>query len=268
VPRILGHFPFHYRHFKDHHTQIAWGVSHRSFGQHGNEALYAVAFRGTSMRNLNTFTANWLTNLKLLGSELDGMIVHSGFLDALLPHKEEILLEVLKEAKGHHRILVTGHSLGAALAHLFAYFLKKAMPHIKVELITAGSPRVGDYRFVTKLENMTSFTYRVNDWCDMIPTTPKSVYKDLKLIGMMHVGPQITVGSDAPCWPDPSKILKLHKIGRYIHTIRDGIVGAADPICNFTKKHHKRLIKELLNSTHLANGTSSEVKSVPDKLLE
>ena len=39
------------------------------------------------MRNLNTFTANWLTNLKLLGSELDGMIVHSGFLDALLPHK-------------------------------------------------------------------------------------------------------------------------------------------------------------------------------------
>lgn len=58
------------------------------------------------------------------------------------------LLARAPDAKG---ILVTGHSLGAAQAVLAADELAAAHPHVKVTTISFGTPRVGDWTFVKRL---------------------------------------------------------------------------------------------------------------------
>ena len=50
------------------------------------------------------------------------------------------------------RILVTGHSLGGALAILCAKKIAKLNKSIKVDVITLGAPRVGDASFATSIK--------------------------------------------------------------------------------------------------------------------
>lgn len=83
--------------------------------------VVVVVFRGTS--NIE----NWVNNMKFLFSPFPNThcsdcSVHQGFLDAFLSLYEEIRGDVsyLLEQYPHYRVLVTGHSLGAALAQLHA----------------------------------------------------------------------------------------------------------------------------------------------------
>lgn len=228
---------FHHKHYGSAQMRLEWGVAHSSFGQHKGEKLYAVAFRGTASESMQSFVTNWLTNLKLYGSDLDGMVVHGGFLEALQPHIEELIKDIREAAAGHQRMLVAGHSLGGGFANLFAYFIKKRLPHLKVQLITAGSPRVGDYRFMGKMEDSLEAIYRVNAWCDPIPRTPTNVLYGGGSTSVMHAGPQITVGAQIECWEDPIRYLSVaaHDIDLYITRVREGIEGSDISLCNSTE---------------------------------
>jgi pimeloyl-ACP methyl ester carboxylesterase len=65
---------------------------------------------------------------------------------------------------GSKRIVASGHSLGAALATLFA------SDHGEAELVTIGSPRVGTRAFAQTFGERT--VRRYVDCCDVVTTVP------------------------------------------------------------------------------------------------
>ncbi len=85
----------------------------------------------------------------------------------------EITPDLSLPARGW-RLLITGHSLGAALATLLA------SQHQPTALYTFGSPRVGDTRFVETLQSVDN--HRYVDCCDIVTRVP------LPVMGYDHVG--------------------------------------------------------------------------------
>lgn len=56
---------------------------------------------------------------------------------------------------GFKRVLVTGHSLGAAIASLDAVMLRSALPkEITVDSVVFGLPRVGDQKWAALLDKL------------------------------------------------------------------------------------------------------------------
>ena len=123
------------------------------------------SFRGTEPREFSDIKADIYVakndNLPYTKGK-----VHRGFqkeLDKLWPH----LLEYLKENKPKN-ITITGHSLGAAIATLFASRILDYNP----VLYTFGSPRVGTIQFVNHLCDRYLTHYRVQNNNDIVCTIP------------------------------------------------------------------------------------------------
>ncbi len=79
--------------------------------------------------------------------------IHRGFHNLILNNNviesiKETLDNILSSME-NVQIIITGHSLGAALATIFYAYLK----YDSVELITFGSPRVGDKEFSEKIKS-------------------------------------------------------------------------------------------------------------------
>lgn len=104
-----------------------------------------LAFRGSNEK------VDWLRNIRLKKTRfLDYGKVHSGFLRALDFIGPSIRVELGKlQAAGMRNLYVTGHSLGAAMATLFTAEALTCSIRPR-ELVTFGSPRVGDRRFAKK----------------------------------------------------------------------------------------------------------------------
>lgn len=70
-------------------------------------------------------------------------------------------------------ILVTGHSLGAALSQLFTLDLTLSRPSLRTMNVNFAPPRVGNSAFVTLCENhQQQPTLRVQNTHDMVPHLP------------------------------------------------------------------------------------------------
>lgn len=70
--------------------------------------------------------------------------------------------------------ILTGHSLGAALATMAAPTLKIANPATDIQLYNYASPRVGNDAFVGAYSVLVNESYRVVNLCDLIPMLPPS----------------------------------------------------------------------------------------------
>jgi hypothetical protein len=80
-------------------------------------------------------------------------------------------------------IVVSGHSLGGAVATLYAYSIKKHYPHYNVKATTIGSPRVGNKAFKENYDNSGIDTLRIVHNNDLVTHTP--------YIGFQHVNYQV-----------------------------------------------------------------------------
>jgi len=149
------------------------GPSEADFG-----VVLQVAFRGS--RNV----ANWATNFSasLVPTQVGDLqgSVHQGFQDAYLLVRDELhakALNCLAEGQaGQGRpplILVSGHSLGAALATLVAYDFACTLRQ-EVRTITWGSPRVGDAQFVASYQAAIRATARFVMKADVVPRLPSN----------------------------------------------------------------------------------------------
>lgn len=155
-----------------------------------------VAFRGT--RSLRNFVTDIRARRVPLfpGSEAE---VHEGFQRALNSVCEALhsSVEQLAGGPGAPRLWITGHSLGAALAKLFAIRCKLAIAGV----YTFGEPRVGNAAFRDYYDALLkSCTFRVVDGEDFITRIPW-------LLGMYrHSGTEVFYDSfcrvliDPPWW--------------------------------------------------------------------
>ena len=101
--------------------------------------------------------------------------VHQGFAQVLTETNiASSVKNCLKTMQQPNRILLTGHSLGAALATLMSTLLPSA------QLFTFGSPRVGDAAFAQAVKTIAHWRYI--DCCDSVTRVPPTV------LGYVHVG--------------------------------------------------------------------------------
>jgi pimeloyl-ACP methyl ester carboxylesterase len=128
-----------------------------------------VAFRGTQPDDLDDLVSD-LDFLAVDWPETGGR-VHRGFANAvrgLLPAVREWLA-----GSDNGSLILCGHSLGAAIATLAAALLKPT------QLITLGSPRVGDAAFANATADVAGA--RFVDCADIVTTVPPAIF------GYVHV---------------------------------------------------------------------------------
>jgi triacylglycerol lipase len=100
--------------------------------------------------------------------------VHLGFLIFFAMLADQIV-EAAKQFNPALPCLVTGHSLGGALAVLASPALKILLPAQTFEMYNFAGPRVGDPIFVDAYNFFVPESYRVVNLSDVVPMLPPSV---------------------------------------------------------------------------------------------
>ncbi|KAK1827862.1 putative lipase protein, partial [Podospora conica] len=150
-----------------------------------------VSFRGSvSVRN-------WIVDFIFLQVPCTlslGCLAHAGFLSAWKEISTPVLRSVAAARAAHpsYKIIVTGHSLGAAVATLAAGHLRKDGKHADVDLYTFGSPRVGNYFLAKTITDQPGREYRVTHAADPVPRLPPIV------LNYAHTAPEYWLQSTEP----------------------------------------------------------------------
>lgn len=135
----------------------------------GRGPLTVVAFRGTDD------APDWVTDAwaaKKCPAWLPGVQVHRGFLHAL-----EAVDEQVDAVVGFDPVWVCGHSLGGALATLYAA-RRVAMGLTVAGVVTIGQPRVASADFTRLYQSrLGSRHIRVQNLGDPVPRVPPSAMK-------------------------------------------------------------------------------------------
>jgi len=170
--------------------------------QRKSDKLALVSFRGTQPDN----PSEVITDLNFLPSPAGVGRVHSGFKqasDALAPFVTRWLTHSASHRK---RLLLCGHSLGAGLATMFAGLVSPD------DVITIGSPRVGDVDFIRSLPSQV--VTRIVNCCDVVPTLPPG------FTSYRHVGTLLYIDKDGV----PNELPE----SRFM--VQDKIAGQADHV--------------------------------------
>lgn len=160
------------------------GGTHCFLAMSKDQQTAVVSFRGTDANDPQDIT-----------DDIDGIFtpwekggrVDQGFKGALDDVRNDLMTALSKI--NDTRLLITGHSLGAAMATLLASLLGK------VELYTIGSPLVGDDAFVATLANVNN--HRYVDCSDIVTHVPPHEF------GYRHVGLPYYIAKDRSITPNP-----------------------------------------------------------------
>lgn len=147
------------------------------------QALF-TAFRGS------TNTHNWIENIqawRIAPYNDSSITVDKGFYKAYQYIKDALFvnLETMASKYNTRRVLVTGHSLGAAMATLMAYDIQLSNQYDIQYLVTFGSPRVGNNNFAKKIDSFPITSFRVTHYYDIVPHVPEEI------LGYLHISNEI-----------------------------------------------------------------------------
>jgi hypothetical protein len=157
-----------------------------AFGALHADGSALLAIRGTQPDEIRHLAIN------LQAHQVDwpeaGGRVHAGFARSARALWPAVRAWAEGEAAGHRALILTGHSLGGALATLIASLLPPSL------LVTLGSPRVGNAGFVAALAGVE--IVRLVDGCDLVTRLPPafSLYA--------HAGPTSYIGCAGELMPD------------------------------------------------------------------
>jgi pimeloyl-ACP methyl ester carboxylesterase len=175
----------------------------QAFGTTGPDGTRFVAFRGTEAGKLLDLLAD--ARFKLV--PFRETRVHQGFLAAYESVRSAIG-DWLGPADGR-RLVITGHSLGAAMATLLAADRPEA------ELVTFGSPRVGDAAFAALFSGRQ--VRRYVDCTDGVTAVPPG------LIGYAHISGEHYIDHSGHVHaqpPTPEELAEDRRAGRMIYAKR------------------------------------------------
>eukprot|EP00884_Botryococcus_braunii_P002365 jgi/Botrbrau1/12129/Bobra.0186s0046.1 len=155
---------------KDGQAHVAWRPAINTL---------IVAFRGTSSSADMLVDARFsLKSARFLNSLITGARVHCGFHDQLKDMWEDLEAAIddvraaaCQQASVEH-IIVTGHSLGGALATIGGPLLAKKFPRADVRVITFAAPRAGNEKFAAAFESLIGTSLRFHFNYDPVPCTP------------------------------------------------------------------------------------------------
>ena len=149
-----------------------------------------VAFRGTQPDKRNDILADlkfWKRDSKLGGS------VHLGFQAEVLKIEDDIRAWIKKNTIKEY--IITGHSLGGAMAAIFA---SRQSPDKVKKVITFGQPRVGGSDFKKAFNSQYEHIRLVNN-NDIVPSVPPAPF-------YRHTGTSVYYDRKDNCYVNPSKI--------------------------------------------------------------
>lgn len=177
----------------------------QAFGSYrASDRLALIAFRGTEPDRIGDLGTD-ADVLPVAWPESAGK-VHQGFARSLRSLRGAID-DWLGTLTARDALLLCGHSLGGALATLGASIWKPR------DLVTIGSPRVGDADFVATVE--AAAVTRIVDCCDVVTTLPP------ELTGYRHVGSAVYIDRDGnlPVAPDDAFVRVDHLKARADYTL-------------------------------------------------
>jgi len=105
-----------------------------------------------------------------------GCLVHTGFYASWKEISSRVLqgVKAATAANPTWPIVVTGHSLGGAVATIATPYIRKA--NLKADLYTSGSPRVGNSVFVKYVTNQAGGEYRLTHEADPFARLPHIIF--------------------------------------------------------------------------------------------
>jgi len=135
-----------------------------------SQSTIYVSYRGSESMD------NWISNIDVILTDYpkcSGCEVHKGFYVAEQRVIAEIISQVkaLKQQFPSYAVMVTGHSLGAALATFTAIDIQEAGIG-PVRLYMFGCPRVGNSAFATWASNTLQDRARITHHKDMVVHSP------------------------------------------------------------------------------------------------
>jgi hypothetical protein len=141
-----------------------------------------IAFRGTQEHSIQ----NWVSDLfwkqlDLNYPDMPDAMVHHGFYSAY--HNTTVrpaVLAAVKRAKKSYganiNIIVTGHSMGGAMAAFCGLDLVVNEGEENVQVMTFGQPRVGNAAFASYYSLLVPNTFRITHDRDIVPHLPPFFY--------------------------------------------------------------------------------------------
>ena len=161
-----------------------------------------VAFRGTLTM------VDWVDDLDAMPVEYLAIpgsgFVHMGF-QMVFEHVRHSVGQLFAGGcRGAQRILVTGHSLGGAVAVLAGFEIAKTGAVVP-ELYTFAGPRASAPDFAGHFDTLIPICYRVVNFMDVVPQVPlPPVYK--------HVGQEVLVHGGF----EPLDVTYAHRLSTYL----------------------------------------------------
>lgn len=147
-----------------------------------NEPLFGTITTSTNKDTIwITFRASktvtdWISNGFLQQKRLNGsnsILIHEGFMNIYNSISEQIF-NILNTKNKKQNIIVSGHSLGGAIAVITAWHLYKH-GFDNIVLYTFGCPKVGGKGFINNVNNSSIVYYRIINTNDIIPANPPAV---------------------------------------------------------------------------------------------
>ncbi|GMH41168.1 hypothetical protein BSKO_09078 [Bryopsis sp. KO-2023] len=169
----------------DHYENIVEETCDTNVFVAWNDATILICFRGTySASNVCTDLQLWrVPHFPKRSSNFmrTHPLVHRGFIKSWKALNDRIIAKVDKIMDsggfdvGNARVLVTGHSLGGALAVLASLDMAVhcGIDKRRITCYTYGAPRVGNRTFVSEYNSMVPDTWQVVNDEDVVPRVPK-----------------------------------------------------------------------------------------------
>jgi len=162
--------------------------------------LVVVAFRGSeSVRNYLADADFPVTSTDIC----EYCTADEGFWNSWLEARDDVLGAVTSAVESYpsYQLVVTGHSLGAAIADLAAAELRNK--GYDAALYTFGSPRIANATLSDYITNQAGGNYRVTHYDDPVPRLPPI------LLDFVHISPEywITTGNGVAVTADDIEVL-------------------------------------------------------------